>query len=193
VKNILCVLEAISRKVYGPNYTIPYRYLKAFSLDHKDIKSLVERRAENKCFTLYRFNLCSRDSEDMIIGEGIGSHPIQFSLGKMHTMSSIIEKQGTGWDKIDAKEFFKCSEIYRREDINMSTTKEYEECIIMFSTMNSIRIILKNKEKEMKAGLNVPLRSSVSQINIKSVIIHFEKVTQECSRRNISIFPPQMT
>ena len=29
----------------------------------------------------------------------------------------------------------------------MSTTKEYEECNIMFSTMNSIRIILKNKEK----------------------------------------------
>jgi hypothetical protein len=62
-------------------------------------------------------------------------------------MSSIIEKQGTGWDKIDAKEFFKCSEVYRREDVNMSTTKEYEECNIMFSTMNSIQIILKNKDK----------------------------------------------
>jgi hypothetical protein len=148
-KNILCVLEAISRKVYGPNDTIPSRYLKGFRLDHKDIKSLVERRAENKCFTqLYRFNLCSSDTEDMIIGEGIGSRPIQFSLGKLHTMSSIIEKQGTGWDKINAKEFFKCSEVYRREDVNMSTTKEYEECNIMFSTMYSIRIILKNKEKK---------------------------------------------
>jgi hypothetical protein len=93
----MCVLESISRKVYGPNDTIPSRYLKGFSLDHKDIKLLVERRAEKKCLTqLYRFNLCSQDLEDMIIGEGIDSRPIQFSLGKMHTMSSIIEKQGTG-------------------------------------------------------------------------------------------------
>ena len=138
-KNVLCVLEAIVRKVYGPNDTIPYRYLKGFSLDHKDIKSLVECQAENKSFTqLYRFNLCSHDSEDMIIGEGIGSCPIQFLLGKLHTMSSIIEEQGSGWDKINAKEFFKCSEVYRREDVNMSTTKEYKECNIMFSTMNSI-------------------------------------------------------
>ena len=94
-KNLLCVLEAIARNVYGPNNTIPDRYLKVFSLDHEDIKSLVERRAENKSSTkLYRFNLCSHDSEDTIIGEGIGSRPLQLSLGKLHTMTSIIEKQG---------------------------------------------------------------------------------------------------
>jgi hypothetical protein len=124
-KNLMCVLEAIARNVYGPNDTIPYRYLKGFSLDHKDIKSLVERRAKNKSSTqLYRFNLCSHDSEDTIIGEGIGSRPLQYSLGKLHTMTNIIEKQGSGWDKINAKDFFKTSEVYRREDVNMSTTKE---------------------------------------------------------------------
>jgi len=182
-KNFLCVLEAIARNVYGPNDTIPYRYLKGFSLDHEDIKSLVEGRAENKSSTqLYRVNLRSRDLEDTIIGEGIGSCPLQFSLGKLHTMTSIIEKQGSGWDKINAKEFFKGSEVYRREDVNMSTTKEYEECNIMFSMMHSIRKTVKT-----------PLRSSVSQINIKSVIIQFEKGTQECSKRNITIFSPQMT
>jgi len=144
-KNLLCVLEAIARNVYGPNDTIPHRYLKGFSLDHKDIKWLVERRAENKSTTqLYLFNLCSHDSEDMIIGEGIGIRPLQFSLRKLHTMTSIIEKQGSGWDKINAKEFFKCSEVYRREDVDMSTTKEYEECNIMFSTMHSIRKTAKN-------------------------------------------------
>ena len=144
-KNLLCVLGAIARKVYGPNDTIPYRYLKGFSLDHKDIKSLVERQAENKSSTqLYRFNLRSHDLEDTIIGEGIGSRPLQFLLGKLHTMTSIIEKQGSGWDKINEKEFFKCSEVYRREDVDMSTTKEYEECNIMFSTMHSIRKTVKN-------------------------------------------------
>jgi len=84
----------------------------------------------------------------MIIGEGIGSHPLQFSLGKLHDMTSIIEKQGSGWDKINAKDFFKCSEVYMHEDVIMSTTKEYKECNIMFSTMNSIRITVKNKDKQ---------------------------------------------
>jgi hypothetical protein len=35
-----------------------------------------------------------------------------------------------------------------REDVTMSTTKEYKECNIMFSTMNSIRITVKNKGKQ---------------------------------------------
>ena len=88
--------------------THPHRYLKGFSLDHKDIKSLVERRAENKSsIELCCFNLRSDDSDDVIIGEGIGSRPVQYLLGKLHTMTSIIEKQGSGWDQINATEFFK--------------------------------------------------------------------------------------
>jgi len=82
--------------------------------------------------------------EDTIIGEGIGSRPLQFSLGKLHTMTSVIEKQGSGWDKINTKQFFKCSEVYRHEDVDMFTTKEYKECIIMFSTMHSIRKTVQN-------------------------------------------------
>ncbi len=43
----MCVLEveAIARNVYGPNDTIPYRYLKVFSLDHEDIKLAAGRMA----------------------------------------------------------------------------------------------------------------------------------------------------
>ena len=47
-KNLLCVLEEMSRQIYGPNATIPNRFLGLFLLDHKDIKSLVARRAKNK-------------------------------------------------------------------------------------------------------------------------------------------------
>ncbi len=75
-------------------------------MDHEDIKSLVERQAKHKsCTKLYHFNLRSHDLEDMIIGEGSGSRPLQYLLGKLHTMPSINEKQGSGWDKI-VKEMF---------------------------------------------------------------------------------------
>ncbi len=40
-KNLLCVLEEITRRIYGPSATIPNQILGVFSLDHKEIKSLV--------------------------------------------------------------------------------------------------------------------------------------------------------
>jgi hypothetical protein len=53
-------------------------------------------------------------------------------------MNGIIEKQDPGWNDIDEKTFFHRSEGYKREDVVMSTTKDYEECFIMYSTMNFI-------------------------------------------------------
>ncbi len=46
-KNLLCVLEEITRRIYGSSATIPNRTLGVFSLDHKEIKSLVARQAKH--------------------------------------------------------------------------------------------------------------------------------------------------
>ncbi len=43
-------------------------------------------------------------------------------------MTSIIEKQGSGWDNINEKTFFNQSKGNQRQDVIMSTSKEYEEC-----------------------------------------------------------------
>ena len=47
-KNLICILEEIIRQIYGPSAIIPNRFLGVFSLDHKDIKPLVARRAKHK-------------------------------------------------------------------------------------------------------------------------------------------------
>ena len=73
--------------------------------------------------------------DGIIIGGGVVARPLQFQLGKFITMNGIIEKQDPGWDNIDEKTFFHRSEGYKREDVVMSTTKDYEECFIMYSTM----------------------------------------------------------
>ena len=93
-------------------------------------------------------------------------------------MTSIIEKQGFGWDKIDEKTIFNWSEGYQREDVVMSTSKEYEESFIMFSTMNFIKKQSRTKINETKPRLNVYLRFTVSWITLKSVMIPFEEDTR---------------
>jgi len=120
-------------------------------LDHREIKSLVARRAKHKpTHLLYHFNTHLNDVDDIIIGGGVVVHPLQFPLWKLPAMTSIIEKQGSGWDNINEKTFFNQSEGNQHEDVIMSTSKEYEECFIMFSTMNFIKKTVNNKDKRDK-------------------------------------------
>jgi hypothetical protein len=133
------------------------------------------------------------DVDDIIIGGGVVVCPLQFPLGKLPTMPSIIEKQGSGWDHINEKTFFNQSEGNQHEGIVMSASKEYEECFIMFSMVNFIKKQSRTKINETKPRLNVYLRFSVPWITLKSVMIHFEEDTRECSKTATSIFVRQMT
>ena len=94
-KNLLCFLKEITRQIYGPSATIPNRFLGVFSLDHKEIKLLVTRQATHKTKHFpFHFKTCLNDVNDIIIG-GVGvTCPLQFQLGKLPTMTGIIEKQG---------------------------------------------------------------------------------------------------
>ena len=88
---------------------------------------------------------------------------------------------------------FHWSEGYKPEDVVVSTTKEYEECFIMYSTMNFIKKLSAQKINKTRARLNVCLRSAVSCKTFKLVMIHFEEGTPICSKMKTSIFVPQMT
>ncbi len=97
-------------------------------MDQKEIKSLVVRRAKLTSKHLpYQFKIGFKDVDGIIIGGGVVAHPLQFQLGNFKTMNGIIEKQDPGWDDIDDKIFFHGNEAYKREEVVMSTTKDYEE------------------------------------------------------------------
>ncbi len=53
-------------------------------------------------------------------------------------MSSILDEPGNGCEDINEGEYFKCSEG-QREDIIMSTSKDFEECYVIYSTMKWIK------------------------------------------------------
>jgi hypothetical protein len=182
MKNLLCVLEEMSRQIYGPSATIPNRILGLFSLDNRDIKSLVARRAKNKKTpSPYLFKTRLNDVDDIIIGEGVVVRPLQFPLGKLPTMTSIIEKQGSGWDNINEKTFFNQSEGYQREDVVMSTQKEYEECFVMYSTMSYIQKTIKNKDKKDQSKIE-------RSFEIHCVMKNFEVSNDSLRRRHPGMF-----
>ncbi len=115
LKNLICVLESICKRVYGKNVMIPKRLLNAFSLDTNEINKLVSRQAENAAKVPPYQYLTKLNGKDCVI-IGLVARPLQFPLGKILTMSSILDKPGNSWEDINEGEYYKCSDG-QREDI----------------------------------------------------------------------------
>ena len=96
-------------------------------------------------------------------------------------MLGITEKPHSGWDDIDDKTFFHMSEAYKHEEVVMSTTKNYEECFIMFSTMSLIKKTLHNTDKQN--------RSKIEQsFEIRCAVTNFEVDNDSLRSRHPDIF-----
>ncbi len=124
----------------------------SFLLDTDEINKLVSRRAKNTAKVPPYQYLTKLNGKDCVIS-GLVARPLQFPLGKIPTMSSILDKPGNGWEDNDEGEYFECSEG-QREDIIMSTSKDFEECYIIYSTMKCIRVTNVKKIRKTTEYLN---------------------------------------
>ncbi len=180
LKKLICVLEQIWKRVYGQNATIPKRLLNAFLLDTNEINKLVSHQAKNTAKVLPYQYLTKLNGEDCVIS-GLVTRPLQFTLGKIPTMSSILDKPGDGWEDINEGEYFKCSEG-QREDVIMSTSKDFKECYIIYSMMKWIRVtnIKKNMKNDrlFKRRFKIRCAMDIFQVNNKSI----QAGTVICSR-----------
>ncbi len=77
-------------------------------MDAQDIQAYVSRRS-NKALLgpPYRF-YHYLDKDERVIGAK-SIRPLQFPLGKLPTMSSLLDKHGIGWDSVNVYEYFKLS------------------------------------------------------------------------------------
>ena len=81
-KNLISALEELIRRIYGPSATIPNRILGLFLLDQTEIKSLVAHRSKLTSTKLpYQFKFGFQEEDDINIGCGVISRPLQFPLG----------------------------------------------------------------------------------------------------------------
>jgi hypothetical protein len=87
------------------------------------------------------------NSQSYTIHSGI-TQPHQFSLGNIPTMSGITDSVGDGWDERKILTYFnKRNNIAnQQEEVPMTTSKQFEQTYIIFSTMKKI-ILTTKKEK----------------------------------------------
>jgi len=145
--NRLHIYQEITKYIYHMN-SIPYTagyFLPALSPDvafdygdmHQDICVKQKKWAD---FPFVYF--CQLDKNDYYI-IGKSCRPVQFQIGQMSTMSSIYQTKGSGWSKVNTKQYFMPPTNLNNSDIPeklMTTAKEYELAYLMLSTMDSIRM-----------------------------------------------------
>ncbi len=93
-----------------------------------------------------------------IIHNGV-TRPVQYSLSTLPTMSTIYEKRGARWDRIDPDDYFssyfKTNEMGEVVHEEKSTTpQQLEEDHITLMTMRNIKAVL-TKSNERKFLSNV--------------------------------------
>jgi hypothetical protein len=95
LKNLICVLKKICKRVYCENATIPKRLLNAFLLDTNVINKLVSHQAKNTTkVPIYQY-LTKLNGKDCVMS-GLVARPLQFPLGQIPTTSSILDKPRNG-------------------------------------------------------------------------------------------------
>jgi hypothetical protein len=180
LKNLICILKQICKRVYGKNVTIPKRLLNAFLLDTNEINKLVSRQADNTAKVFPYQYLTKLNGEDCVIS-GLAARLLQFPLGKIPTMSSILDKLGNSGEDINEDEYFKCSEG-QREDVIMSTSKDFKECNIIYSMMKWIRVTNVKKIRKTTEYLNACSKLGVLWTLLKLTMNLCEQGTVICSR-----------
>jgi len=146
VKNIICILEHICQLVYNDEATIPQRLLKVFGLNSDAIGQLILQRAKNRSIVPNQYN-ATLHNQIIQVG-GLVARPLQVLLGKLPTMTNIMSKQGQGWEDVLTDHYFRSSSKQPFENLFMTTSKEFEECFILFSTMTSIKVTHVNINKK---------------------------------------------
>jgi hypothetical protein len=147
----ISLLEIITRNKHGKDATITTSLLNWFEIDYpENIKAQINLHSNKVllnppyCFFHYI------NKEQHLIGTR-SVCPIQFPSGKLLTMTSLLDKHETGWDNVNVHDYFRLSKGCGREDLIMSTSKEYEECCIIFETLKQMKLTqIKNKRDPTK-------------------------------------------
>jgi hypothetical protein len=73
------------------------------------------------------------------------THPRQFSLGNIQTMSGITDSLGEGWDDRKISKFFneRKNIVNGQGEVPMTTSKHFEHAYIILSTMTKIKFTTK--------------------------------------------------
>jgi hypothetical protein len=104
-KMLLCILMVVNKTIYRNNGDVPDILLNMFFLSSPGIRNHMNRQmvAPDPVFPQSYQTILNK--QEFII-HNIVTRPVQYSLYTLPTMSTIYDKPGSGWDRIDPDDYF---------------------------------------------------------------------------------------
>ncbi len=153
-KNLLCILMVVNKTIHGNNGDVPDILLNMFLLSSPGIRNHMNWQviAPDPVFPQsYRTIL---NNQEFIIHNSV-TRPVQYSLYTLPTMSTIYDKPGAGWDRINPDDYFisyfKTNEMgdVVRQEKKTTTLQQLEEDHITLMTIKHIKAVC-SKSNERK-------------------------------------------
>jgi len=153
-KTRLAVLFEVAGIVYGLRALVAICLLLGFGYVHDEIGIIQEYLEWRKMNVQELPNVFCQQLTYDVHCQGqhfsITSSPqrsFQYKLGQLSSMSSIYDKQGEGWDKINMKKYYRSGDIREDEAKQrlMTTSHQYDENIIILQTLAQVKKISTGK------------------------------------------------
>ncbi len=104
-KNSLCILMVVNKAIYGNNGDVPDILLNMFLSSSPGIRNHMNRQEVTPDPVFPQSYQTILIKQEFIIHNS-ETRPIQYSLYTLPTMSTIYDKPGAGWDRIDPDNYF---------------------------------------------------------------------------------------
>ncbi len=104
-KKLLCILMVVNKTTYGNNGDVPDILLKMFLSSSSGIRNHMNWQVIAPDPELPQSNRTILNKQKFIIHNSV-TQPVQYSLSTLSTMSTIYDKPGAGWDRIDIDNYF---------------------------------------------------------------------------------------
>jgi hypothetical protein len=143
----------VNKTIHGNNGDVPDKLLDIFLLSGPEIRNHMNQRvvAPDPEFTQSHQTILNK--QEFIIHNSV-TQPVQYSLHTLRTMSTIYDKPGAGWDRINIEDYFtsyfKTNEVgdVVQQEKKSTTPQQLEEDHITLMTMRIIKAVCsKSNEK----------------------------------------------
>ncbi len=138
--------------MYGNNGDVPDILLNMFLSGSPGIRNHMNRQVVAPDPEFPQSYQTILNKQEFIIHNSV-TQPVQYSLSTMPTMSTIYDKPGAGWDRIDIDNYFtsyfktnEVSDVVQQEK-KSTTPQQLEEDHITLMTMRNIKAVCSKSNK----------------------------------------------
>jgi hypothetical protein len=104
-KNLLCILMVVNKTMYGNNGYVPDKLMDIFLLSCPGIGNHMNQRVVAPDPVFPQSYQTIINNQELIIHNSV-TRPVQYFLYTLPTMSTVYDKPGAGWDRIDPDNYF---------------------------------------------------------------------------------------